>query len=171
MSAPAPIPCKWDGDSFSPLPRFDRQADARFVIGETYNLAAVEDRSDASHRHEFAWLREAWQSLPESLSDQFPSPEHLRKRALIDAGFYDEQIVDAGTNRAALRVAAAFRTREEFALVIVRGGYVFIRTAKSQTRRAMDKAEFQRSKTAIMETIATLIGVTPEALSEHARAA
>ena len=79
-------------------------------------------------------------------------------------------MVDAGTKAAAIRVAAAFRAREEFSLIAVRGPLVVIRTAKSQSRRAMDKKEFQASKTKIMELIAGMLGVSVDEL-QRARAA
>ncbi|MBN8968955.1 MAG: hypothetical protein J0G95_10895 [Rhizobiales bacterium] len=149
------------------IPRHPRRADQVFVVGQHYSLIEHEERSTATHNHEFAWLKEAWMNLPENLADIYPTQEHLRKRALIEAGFYDETIIDAGTNAAALRVASAIRAREEFSLVIVRGPAVVIRTAKSQSRRAMNKKEFQASKTAIMEMIAGMIGATPAALSQE----
>ncbi len=145
----------WDGEAM--VPRHPRRADQLFVVGETYPLIINEDRSVATHNHEFAWLREAWLNLPEALADLYPSPEHLRKRALIDAGFYDETVIDAGTNAAAIRVAAAVRAIDTFALVFVRKCFVIRRTAKSQSRRAMKKDEFQASKTAIMEVIDELV--------------
>lgn len=159
-----PVAFRWDGDAMIPLA--PRRADQEYVVGEVYTLVAHEDRSDASHNHEFAWLTEAWKNLPERLAELYPSPAHLRKRGLIEAGFYDETAVDAGTAAAAIRVASAFRAREEFALVIVRGPVVLIRTAKSQSRRAMDKATFQASKTALMEVVAEMIGVAPAALAK-----
>lgn len=164
----APIPFRWDGEAFAPLPRFAKECDRRYVIGEVYRLEEVQERSTATHNHEFAWLKEAWLNLPESMGDQFPTPEHLRKRVLIDAGFYDEMIVDAGSNAAALRVAHAFRSHDEFVHAVVRGPIVAVRTAKSQSYRAMDRATFQASKTAIMEIVAGMIGVSPDELVRHA---
>lgn len=166
-----PLIYQWTGEAMQPLARFGRVADEQFVIGETYALVEHQERSDASHGHEFAWLKEAWLSLPENLADQFPTVEHLRKRALIDAGFFDEEIIDAGSNAAALRVASSFRRREAFSLVIVRGGFVFVRTAKSQSRRAMNKAEFQASKQAIIDTVSTMLGVEPANLARQMEAA
>ncbi|WP_020184804.1 hypothetical protein [Methylopila sp. 73B] len=168
MSTPPPIHCVWDGEAFAPAPRFAKLCDEHFVIGESYPLEVHEERSTKTHNHEFGWLREAWLSLPENIAADFPTPEHLRKRALIEANFYDEQIVDAGTQAAALRVCSAFRAREEFAYVVTRGPIVVIRTAKSQSRRVMDKAEFQASKTAIMEVVAGMLGVTPEQVGRAA---
>lgn len=166
MTPDRPQGFTWDGDAM--VPRSPRLADKAYTVGECYLLVAHEERSSATHNHEFAWLKDAWLNLPENLADQFPTPEHLRKRALIDAGFYDETIVDAGTNAAALRVASAFRSREDFSLVIVRGPAVVIRTAKSQSRRSMKKQEFQASKTAILEVVSGMIGVAPDTLAGQA---
>lgn len=140
-------------------------ARTRFVDGDDYLLLDVEERSAKSHDHEFAWLNEAWKTLPESLAEQYPTPEHLRKKALIQARFYHETVTDAGSNAAALRVASMIRAREEFAMVFVRGAFVIVRDPKSQSRRAMEKDEFQRSKTAILEVVSELLGVLPETLS------
>lgn len=143
-----------------------RRADRQWVVGARYLVEIRQERSEAAHRHEFAWLREAWMNLPEHLADLYPSPEHLRKRALIEAGYYDEDAIDCGTNAAALRVAA-FARKDDFALVIVRRSCVLVRTAKSQSRRAMDGPTFQASKTAIMEVVAAMIGVTSAALERE----
>lgn len=125
-------------------------------------------RSEKTHRHEFAWLREAWRNLPEKYADQYPSPEHLRKRALIEAGYYREEVIDAGSNAAAIRVAGYLRSHDDFVLVIVRRALVFVRTAKSQSRRAMNKAEFQASKSAILDIVANMLGLTPAQLRSAA---
>lgn len=162
-----PILFTWDGDVMVPWRRFTNTCNKQYVVGENYRLGEIEERSMQSHRHEFAWLREAWMQLPEDIADLYPTEEHLRKRALIEAGYYHEQAVDAGSNDVAIRVAEAFRIREEFSLVIINGPAVLIRTAKSQSRRAMKRQEFQESKTAIMEIIAAMIGVTPDQLQKH----
>lgn len=162
MTAIPPQPFRWTGEAMEPLR--PRLADRHYVIGEVYPLVPEEPRSGASHNHEFAWLKEAWLSLPEDMAERFPSAEHLRKRALIDTGFFTESIIDAGSNAAALRVAAYLRGDDEFAVVIVRGPYVAVRKAVSQSKRAMGNAAFQRSKTAILECIAGLIQVEPATL-------
>lgn len=155
-----------DDEVMVPLHR--TRAARHFVIGERYILAPFEERSMASHNHEFAWLADAWANLPEDVADQFPTPDHLRKRALIQAGYYHETIVDAGSNAAALRVAVGFRAQDEFAYVVVRGPMVAVRTAKSQSRRAMGAKEFQDSKQSILDVVAGMIGVTADQLVQEA---
>ncbi len=166
-----PLPYEWTGEGWQPLPGFRRQADQMFAIGERVRLAPVEERSEATHRHEFAFLRDAWMNLPESLADQFPTAEHLRKRALIDTGYHHETLIDVGTVAGALRVASYARAEDDFAHVVTRGSIVVVRKAKSQSRRAMDKAEFQASKTAVLDYVAALIGVAPETLGRQQEAA
>lgn len=66
-----PIVFDWNGEAM--VPRHPKRADREFVVGQCYSLIQQEERSSSSHRHEFAWLHEAWQSLPEHLTDRFPT--------------------------------------------------------------------------------------------------
>jgi hypothetical protein len=155
----------WNGEAM--IPMRPKAADKVYVIGRRYWLEEVSDRSWISHRQEFAWIAQAWMNLPHDLADLYPSPEHLRKRALIQAGFYNETIIDAGSKAGALRMAAYCRNEDEFAVVFVRGPLVIVRKPKSQRMHGhdrMDKAEFERSKTGIMAVIAEMVGVDPEQL-------
>jgi hypothetical protein len=146
-----------------------KAADEEYVIGQVYVLVeAPEERSVESHRHYFAALNDAWAHLPERLADLFPTPEHLRKRALIDAGYYNEVIIDAGSKAAALRVAAFVRGDDEFAVVVTRGPLVGVRKAKTQKFRMMPAAEFHASANAVMKRVAELIGVEQEDLGKVA---
>jgi hypothetical protein len=149
------------------VPMRPQEAAKAFVEGRRYWLEEVSDRSWISHQHEFAWIKQAWENLPEQLADTFPSPEHLRKAALIATGWHRETIVDAGNAAAALRVAAYARGEDEFAHVVTRGSTVIVRKARSQRMHGhdrMDKDEFQRSKDDILGWIANLIGVEAERL-------
>jgi hypothetical protein len=159
-----PFACVFKGGAFHPLRRHHNEIASRYGEGEIVFVEEVEERSPKSHKHEFAWLKEAWLNLPERIADDFPTPEHLRKRALILGGFYHETIIDAGTNAAALRVAAYARNKDGFSHVVVRGPLVVERTAKSQSRRAMRAEEFQASKQAVLDVVSAMIGVAPEAL-------
>jgi hypothetical protein len=68
-----PEPFEWDGEVMRPLR--PKRADAFYTVGERYILAPVAQRSDATHKHEFAWLREAWMSLPDHLASA-PTAHH-----------------------------------------------------------------------------------------------
>ena len=167
MAAPRPIECVWDGERFTPASQYQhRLASEQFGAGELVTLARDEQRSEASHNHEFAWLREAWKSLPEqyAMEPWAQSPEHLRKYALCRSGFCTTETVAAGSNAAALRIASFIRGREEYTLVSVQGSTVHVFTPESQSRKAMGKTRFQESKAAIMDLIAGLIGCTPDQL-------
>jgi hypothetical protein len=155
----------WNGETM--VPTRPKAADKAFVIGQRYWLDEVSDRSWISHRHEFAWIAEAWNNLPESFAEIFPSPEHLRKAALIATNWHRETIIDAGSRAAALRVATYARGEDEFARVVARGSTVVVQKARSQRMHGhdrMDKDEFQKSKDDILGWISELIGVEPQRL-------
>ncbi len=153
---------EWNGEVMIPL--HPRRADKTFVVGQRYSLVQHEDRSEASHRHEFAWLKEAWQSLPEHLAERFPTSEHLRKWALIRAGYSNSHTITCRSKAEALRIAAFIRPMDEFAVVVVQGTTVTRYTAKSQSKRAMGAKMFYESKEKIMDVVARLIGVAPQEL-------
>jgi hypothetical protein len=155
----------WNGQVMVPTKAL--AAAKAYEPGRHYWLEEASDRSWISHRHEFAFVANAWDNLPEALVEKFPSAEHLRKAALIATGWYREMIVEAGNAAAALRVAAYARSKDEFSHVVTRGPTVTVRWARSQRMHGqdrMDKAEFQRSKDDILGWISQLIGVDPERL-------
>lgn len=142
-----------------PVPRFHNLANARFVIGEAYTLVEHQERSSASHAHFFAAVNEGWMNLPEDQAERFPSAEHLRKYALIRTGYSDSHTLVCSSKAEAQRVAAFMRPIDEFAVVTVQGATVTRFTAKSQSYRAMGREDFQKSKDAVLDYIASLIGV------------
>lgn len=166
MNAPPPTSFTWTGDAM--IPRSQRFADRYFVVGETYPMVVHEERSPASHSHYFAAVHEAWKNLPEEAAERFPSSEHLRKRALVEAGFYDEEIIDCGSNKIAPNVGAAIRKRDDFAIIFIRDQFVIVRTAKSQSKRAMGKKDFEASKAAVLEIVAGMVGVKSKELTSEA---
>jgi hypothetical protein len=155
----------WNGDAMIPL---RPQAAAKaYEVGRRYWLEEVSERSWISHQHEFAWIKQAWENLPEALADTFPTPEHLRKAALIATGWRREMIIDAGNRAAALRVAAYAKGEDDFAHVATRGSTVIVHKARSQRMHGldrMDRDEFGKSKSDILGWIANLIGVEPDRL-------
>lgn len=166
MSTIPPITFAWDGESM--VPKHPRLADRHFVVGEVYQLEVREDRSSASHRHYFAAIKEAHDNLPDEIAERFPTPEHLRKYALIRTGYRDERSIACASKAEAQRVASFVRPMDEFAIVTAQGPLVTVWTAKSQSVRAMDKKTFAESKEKVLDFIASLIGTSAAELSTHA---
>lgn len=165
----APMFFQWSGEAM--IPRSARAADEQYVIGQFYRMGEIDERSEVAHRHEFAWLREAWLNLPDHLARAYPSAEHLRKAALIATGWCTTTDYVCGSHAEAQRWAANLRREvTEYDVVEVRAGVVRVHRAHSQRRGAMDKKEFQASKNAIIDWVSALLGVEPEAL-QRARAA
>lgn len=163
-----PIIARWDGEAFIPLGRSKREADSHFIIDAIYRLENIEERSEASHRSYFATIREAWANLPEEQSDQFPTPGHLRKYALIRTGFATMRQHVCSSKAEARRFAAFVRPIDEFSIVRVNGNIVTIWTAESQSYRAMRKSRFEESQRAVRDYCASLIGVSANELSANA---
>lgn len=163
----APLPYRWTGEAMEPLRGFARRADQVFVVGEVYRMEPIEDRSAKSHRQYFAAISEAWQSLPEDMSARFPSPEHLRKVALVMTGWRDEVSFVASSKAEAARLASFIRPLDEFSAGDVRECVVTRLTAKSQRERAMGRQDFQKSKQDVLDWIADLIGVSSSALERE----
>jgi hypothetical protein len=162
-----PIYAEWTHDGvFAPLPRFRKQCDADFVVGERYRLATLEERSEKSHRAYFATINEGWANLREEDADRFPTADHLRKFALIRCGFADGRQIVCASATEALRVAAFIKPMDTYAVVQARGPVVTVWTAKSQSMRAMGKQDFMRSQEAVREFIAAMIAVAPEELAK-----
>jgi hypothetical protein len=165
----APIRFSWDGESFTPASAFwARKADEVFVIGETYQLVEHHDRSLASHNHYFAAIHEGWQNLPEHWAHRLPTAEHLRKYALIKSGYADERSIVCASKAEAQRVAAFVKPMDDFAVVLVSEATVKVYTAKSQSMKAMGKAVFQESKTAVLDAIDEMVGVERGATAREA---
>lgn len=162
----SPIIFTWDGEVMKPQPRFAKMADRQYVVGEDYPLAPVSSRSQASHNQYFALIHEAWLNLPEAFSERFPSEDHLRKYALIKAGYRDERTLVCASKAEALRVAAFTKPIDEYALVTVRDAVVTVYTAKSQSAASMGKEDFQASKDAVLGVLAAMLGVEPGQLAK-----
>lgn len=167
----APMPYRWTGEGWEPLPHVRRQADREFVIGEVRRLVDHVEESEVSRNHQFAFLREAWLNLSDELKAEYPSPDFLRKRGLIATGWCTVQDYVCGSKAEAERWAMNLRRElDPYVLIVVSQSVVRVFKARSQRRGAMTKADFQASKTALIEWAADLLGVLPEELS-RARAA
>lgn len=142
--------------------------------GEIVHVEIERARSGISHKHQFAWVKDAWMNLPEEVQSQpwAETPETLRKHALIATGYHQLTVIDCGAKAPAMRVKAALVAAEAkahgYALGQVRGSVVRVWTPESQSLRAMGGKRFQESKQAILDWIAAQIGVTSEELRSAA---
>lgn len=138
--------------------------------GETVFVSIDRMRSDKSHRHQFAWVKDAWANLPEKYQQMrwAETPETLRKHALIVTGFHQSYTLDCGQKAPAERIKKALESAEAgkhgYALGQVRGPVVTIWTPESQSYRAMGGDRFKASKQAILEWIAAKLEVEPHEL-------
>jgi hypothetical protein len=130
-----------------------------FVLPETKR------RSQQTHNHYFAAIHDAWQNLPEDISGEFPSPEHLRKYALIKAGYCTCQNIVCATNKTAIEAGAIVMGIDEFAICSVVGQVVTVYRAQSQSYKAMGKVAFAKSKSDVLEVLSGMVGAN---VSEHA---
>lgn len=162
-----PMLWTWTGDAMEPMKRFQKACDAEFVIGEVYRLEEVKERSRRSHSHYFASVHNGWMNLSEDEAERFPTAEHLRKHCLIHCGYRNERTLVASTKAEALRIAAFMRPANEYAIIVVRECTVVELTAKSQSQKAMGAKEFQESKTAVLDMIASIIGTDAATLKNN----
>lgn len=152
---------EWTGEEMRPMPRFRRLCDEEFVVGEKYRCEVQEDRSWVSHKHQFAWLHDAWISLPEHVAERFLNEEQLRKHALIAGGFCDSTTIVCATKAEAERWCEVLRKKEPDTIIKINGNVLIQFTAHSQKRNAMDAKTFQRSKQAVLDYVDALLGVDP----------
>lgn len=164
----APIPYRYEGDGeFRTVSSFwASRADRAFVVGEVYRMVEHHDRSMNSHRHFFAAINEAWKNLPDELLDEYPTPEVLRKKALIRKGYRDERTLVCSSKAEAQRVAAFIVPTDEYAVVTFRDAVVRVWTAQSQSVKAMGAKDFQQSKSDVLDFIADLLGVSTDELAK-----
>jgi len=156
----------WDGEVMRPTKGFAALADKEYVVGEVYTMDVSDPaRSMISHRHYFAAVYDAWLNLPEDMAEHFASADHLRKAALIRAGYRDERTLACSSRAEALRVAAFCKPMDDYAIVAVSQAVVRVYTAKSQNVRAMGRKVFQESKDAVLEVLAGMIGVPVKQLA------
>jgi len=167
-----PLVFQWSGEAMVPASGYwSRQANEHFVVGQRYRLVEEAERSEVSHKHEFAFLREAWNSLPDELLAQYPNTEILRKHALIAKGYCTMVQHACPTKAEAERLAAILKPLDAYAVVIRRENVVTVYHAVSQSKRAMGAAQFQASKQALMEFVGDLLGVAPETIGRQGEAA
>lgn len=163
-----PLVMVWEGDCFKPpSPFWQKLADKFYVIGAKYRLVEEHERSAKSHRHYFSVIREAWMNMPDILLERFPSPESLRKQALIRCGYSHCTVFPCASAAEARRLAVWAGVTDEFTIIIAQRDTVLKYAAKSQSIKSMGAKEFQESKTKVLDYIAELLQVTRASLEKN----
>lgn len=115
-------------------------------------------RSHQTHNHYFAAIHDAWENLPEAISGEFPSPQHLRAYALIRTGHCTVNKMVCRTNRDAIEASAFIGKLDDFAVCDVAENVVTVYRAHSQSYKAMGRDLFRKSKEDVLGFLSQLIG-------------
>lgn len=163
-----PFLFQWDGRTMTPRPIHLDRAQKEFDAGQVYRLQAIEERSRKSERHYFAVIREVFKNLPDHYADQIPSPEHLRKFALIRCNYFDLEEIVCASEDDAIKVSRQAKSADEYAITVIRDNVIRIYTAKSQSAAAMGSKAFQKSKDDVLIFLAALIDTPLDDLRQNA---
>lgn len=157
---PRPVLFTWSGEVMIPNGRFMALCGRQFVVGEDYPLIVVENRDMRSHRAYFASVHAGWENLDERYAAAYPSSEHLRKWALVEAGFCAHSKQEFDTPKDAKHAALLLRRIDEFAVIRIIGRTLNIYTAQSQAVPSMSPERFKESKIAVLDIIAAMANTT-----------
>jgi len=123
--------------------------------------------ADQMRKRFFACIRDSHANLRDDDLARFPSSEHLRKHALIAAGWCDVMTVVAGSKAAAPGIAHAIQSKDRYCVIIINGDVLTVYTARSMARRSLKKPQFLDVAEKAFAWIARTTGVDP-ALSREA---
>jgi len=151
-----------------PLPRFHRLFDEQFAISEEYALVPLEERSLASHNNYFAQLHEGYLNLAEEYAQEFDSEEHLRHWCLCKVGFCTQTRYVMNSADDARTLRAALKAENKSTIIAVHGNVATVYTPFSQSMPAMKKQEFEDSKRAVLDLVASMARTTPAELKKNA---
>lgn len=136
--------------------------------GRVYAMTCLDDRLPKSHRHLFAVIADAWQSLPEDGMTRFPSPLHLRKVCAIKAGWCNRSEIVCRARADAVRAMADIQEMDEYAVFELRENIVLCWRARSMSYKALKGVmKFQELKDLMLIALSQLTGI--DAAAEYER--
>lgn len=152
-----------------PHRRFAALCGRQFVVDDDYALGPVDGIPSRSRAPLFIAAKEAWNNLPED-DNRFPSDEHLRKKALVHAGWAYHHQAPFDTVEDAKAHAIGLRKVDEYAVIVRKGCVVDCWVAKSIANGTpgLTKEKFQEIKTKALDWIATLARTTRAELEANA---
>lgn len=170
MTRERPIKFQWDGKAMVVAQGYLAQAEKRYTVGAFYALEQVDEaRNMNAHNAYMAEVASAWENLSDAATKKLKSPTHLRKWALIETNWYDEQIIDCGTHELALRMATFAHDSDDYCEIRVRKNLLVIRRARSQKRSKMNNEDFKKSSKDVLDLLSDMIGVNRTVLERYAR--
>lgn len=145
--------------------RLDEQIlDEHLTAGDLVCLTEDNSRSMKQHRWLFALVRKAFDTLPMDQVLRFPSEEHLRKYALIKAGWCDINTQSFSTPEMAKLAAKAFKIGanittdgRNFTMTVVRDDTVMYVTPRSISLRACKGAEWESACQGVVNYLCELL--------------
>lgn len=149
------------------MPLNPAQVSQSFKEGELYFFKADQKRYWPRHQWFMATIRSCWESLPEHLKEEYPSPDFLRKRMLVLAGYSKITKIRYSSREDAYTTAALIsKFMDDYSVIQVDGSTIKIETARSQAIKIskdddlMDNDEFKRSCDNVLDLIAILLGTS-----------
>jgi hypothetical protein len=143
--------------------------------GKVYRIKIDEQRYWPRHEWFMAFVREAWESLPDEEHNKYRNADHFRKRMLIAAGYATVQKMPMPSEEAATMMATYLgKLTDDYSIVTTAQNVVIVMTAKSQSLGDVGKPtgmeneeEFKRSCNDVVECIARLYGITPDTIARY----
>lgn len=132
-----------------------------FGAGQEITFEELGDRNMNRHRMYFARLKELWLTLPESMAEDFPSPEALRKFALVRTGYCTQKKIVCRSNQDAIETAAFIESLGTYVICEVVMRVLTIWVPQSQAVRNMGKSEFDKSVTDVLDYCERLVRSEP----------
>lgn len=122
-------------------------------------------RTQASHRHQFAEIRDLWANLPHRYAEApyAKSAEAFRKHGLIATGYCDVETHVFESEADLLRVGPLIKRGADaehgYSVVTHSGNVLTLYRPHSQSFKAMGKERFYESKRAVLDWGHALLGV------------
>lgn len=164
---------EWTGEVMRPLAYHTDLCARTFEAGKRYRLVEFSERSRETHDHFFATVVGYWQNWPEKYERDLPSADHLRKHALIRTGHYIQSVMAHDSLDAATAYVRDFIRYIDYAegsiVSTANGTCTVMRIAKSQRKKIMDAAEFQKSKNDVLEFCQSVTGIAPEQMAREVK--
>lgn len=163
------IACRYSKDVFIPLS--PKAIQGKFQDGELVFLRVDRKRHWPGHQAFMALMNDAFETMPDNLREEYTSPDVLRRRLLIAAGFANIDSIVCKNNDDAIKTAYKMaKFTDDHTFLSLRGSVVVIARANSQAMDKMDADTFKKSCQAVQEELAKLLGCSVWELREHVKA-